>query len=37
MALRKIIWRIKDHQNKLSESAYAEILELERRIKILDG
>lgn len=35
MAIRKIIWHVKDHQDKLSLGTYAEILELERRIKIL--
>ena len=36
MALRKINWRIGEHGNKINLGTYAEILELERRIKILD-
>ena len=38
MALRKIIWRIQKIWNggKINLGSYAEILELERRIKILD-
>jgi hypothetical protein len=35
MALRKIMWRVKEHANKISINAYAEILELEKRVKIL--
>lgn len=34
--LRKITWRVKDHSDKLNVGTYAQIIELERRIKILD-
>jgi len=36
MALRNIIWRIANHANKLDLGTYAQILELERKAKILE-
>jgi len=35
MEIRKIMWRIAKHGNKLNLGTYAQILEIERRIKIL--
>lgn len=35
MKARGIIWRIKNHKNKLDIGTYAEILELERKAQIL--
>jgi hypothetical protein len=36
MAIRKINWRIAKHGNKIHLGTYAEILELERKAKILE-